>query len=251
MQNYPLSRLVINSDIAGSSTGGYPRQAELGRAATSLITAAIKQSAAPDEWTRSPRGDGEVTVAPTSVAPAWVLREFLDTVYAGALDYNRNKRHDDREDHRLRLRIGVAGGDVLVEDDEPTAGGPLTLAQRLQSSWAARQALQALDDAPLAAVIADDVYQRVVPHQANGFQPRQFRAVRVDVNGSPLDAWLYLPHTFPPHVDDAALASPGLPATRPQATPEPKSSKYDIDLHNPQATQVGDGNKMEVNFHGR
>ncbi|XVU20892.1 hypothetical protein ACQPZJ_26865 [Actinoplanes sp. CA-054009] len=239
----PAPGIVSNCDVVASSAGGYTRHAELNGAARSLIGEAIQESPAPTAWIRDSQGDGEVTVAPATIPAAWLLGNFLDEMYAGAMAYNRNKH----EDHRLRLRFGLAGGDVLIEDGVPRGGDPLVLAARLQNSPAAREATRSLPDAPLVAVVADDLYQRVVPHGAKGFQPRQFRGVTVDVNGVNVLAWLYVPHSYPPHVG-ATAAGPSAPTPPPPASPPP-ASKYDIRMDRTSGVQIGDNGQMWVGRH--
>ncbi|WP_250034181.1 RIP homotypic interaction motif-containing protein [Paractinoplanes maris] len=249
--NLPLAGVVLNSDIVDSSAGGYPRHGELGRTAESLITEAILKSPVPDAWTRSSRGDGEVTVAPGSIPAAWLLGDFVDALYEGAVAYNRNKRREDKDDHRLRLRVGIAGGDVLIEEGVPRGGDALVVAARLQNSAAAREAMRLLPDAPIAVILADDVYQRVVPHGAKAFDRRQFREITVDVNGISTTAWLYLPRTYPPQITPSATPAPSSspsPAATSRAT---AGSKYGISITNSDGIQVGDNNEQNNYRYGR
>ncbi|XVV17190.1 hypothetical protein ACQP2X_23280 [Actinoplanes sp. CA-131856] len=235
----PVPGIVSNCDVVASSGGGYTRHAELNGAARALIGEAIGESPAPAGWIRDSQGDGEVTVAPAAIPAAWLLGNFLNEMYEGVTAYNRNKH----EDHRLRLRFGLAGGDVLIEDGVPRGGDPLVLAARLQNSPAAREATRSLPDAPLVAVVADDLYQRVVPHGAKGLQPRQFRGVTVDVNGVNVLAWLYVPHSYPPHVG-ATAARPSAPSPSPAA-----ASKFDVRVDRSSGVQIGDHGQMWVGRH--
>ncbi|SNY55410.1 RIP homotypic interaction motif-containing protein [Paractinoplanes atraurantiacus] len=241
--NLPLPGIVINSDVVGSSAGDPPRQAELGRAVETVIAEAVERSSSSSRWIRSYRGDGEVTVAPPDVPAAWLLWDFLNTIHSSAAAYNRNKKHDAEVDHRLRLRIGMAGGDVLIEDGVDRAGDPFVLAARLQSSAAAREATEALPDAPVVAVISDDIYQRVVPYGANGLQPTNFRAVAVDVNGRAGTAWLYVPHSYPPHVAATSARPSAPPAPKPAP---PAASKYGVQVNDSSGVQIGDNGQMWV-----
>ncbi|MFF5081607.1 hypothetical protein ACFY36_31550 [Actinoplanes sp. NPDC000266] len=240
----PVPGIVSNCDVVASSAGGYTRHAELNGAARSLIAGAVRTSSAPAGWIRDSQGDGEVTVAPAAIPAAWMLWDFLNEMYAGVMAYNRNKH----EDHRLRLRFGLAGGDVLIEEGVPRGGDPLVLAARLQNSPAAREATRALPEVPLVAVVADDLYQRVVPHGANGLQPRQFRGVTVDVNDVKVLAWLYVPHSYPPHVG-ATAARPAAPAPPPAQPAPPAASKFDIRMDRPSGVQIGDNGQMWVGRH--
>lgn len=254
-RNLPRHGIVVNTDVVGSSAGGHPRQADLADASESVLSDAIATAPVPDPWVRSPRGDGEVSIAPASVPAAWLLAGFLNTVYAGAVAYNRNKRHDDSGDDRLRLRLGIDCGDVLINSDGETRGGiPLVRAARLQNSPAAREATVAVPDAPLIAVISDELYQRVVPHRETGLRPEEFGAVTVEIDGVPVRAWLHLPHYPPPSVGAAPEKTPTPPPkSRPKAKSpaEPKSpsedraaSKYDIKFKKAKNLTIGDNNEI-------
>ncbi|SCG67964.1 nucleotidyl cyclase domain-containing protein [Micromonospora coxensis] len=203
----PRPWTAISSDIVDSSPGGYPRHSDLALAAESIMSRVEQACPNGGSWIHRERGDGELVLVPADVPVAWVLARFLDQVRVEVGEYNRNKNAESR----LRLRIGIDFGDVQVDTAGiPRGGDAIVHAVRLQSCAAARDAMLAVPDAPVVAVVSDTVYQRVVPHQALGVQPRMFRRVRAHVPAKGFDAtaWLHLPGYPPPWVsaDDPAPA---------------------------------------------
>jgi hypothetical protein len=242
IRNLPLPGIVLNADVVGSSAGGHPRHEDLADALESVLSEAIATAPVPDAWARSRRGDGEVSVAPASVPAAWLLADFLSTVHASAKAYNRNKRTEDR----LRLRLGVDCGDVLINGrGEPSGGDPLVRAARLQESLAAREAAVAVPDAPLVAVISNELYERVVPYQEKGLWPREFGEVTVEIGDAPVRAWLYVPHFPPPRVGSTPKRSRP-PESKAPPGEGPASPKFRTKVTRSKGVAIGDG--TVINF---
>ncbi|BAL92164.1 hypothetical protein AMIS_69440 [Actinoplanes missouriensis 431] len=202
-ETLPRPGTAVSSDIVRSSPGGYPRHSELGLAAEEAIGAAIAAAGQPGEWARSSRGDGEMSVAPAGVAPATLLATALPRLAAALVRYNGNKT----KEHQLRLRLGLDSGDIQVDArGVPRGGDPLVIAARLQEHPANREAMTAVPDAPICALVSDTVYQRAVPYRALGLDPRHFRRLELRIEGREQIAWLYLPGFEPPDVDGAVRA---------------------------------------------
>ncbi|GIF51848.1 hypothetical protein DFJ67_5874 [Asanoa ferruginea] len=250
-ETLPIPHTVLSSDVVDSSPGGYPRHAELGQTAEAVITEAIQELGANENWPRSNRGDGEVTLAPATVPAARLLADFLRLVHDGLVTYNRNKSVD----HRLRLRFGVDHGDVVVDGGGvPRGGDPLVVAARLRDSAVAYEALAAVPSAPVVAVVSDLVYQRAVPANGRGLEVRMFRRVETTVSGRMVSCWLYVPGHEPPVVTEAtpsprpaarsaAAESPAAPsrtkASKSGAVPR-ESAKYRTSIKDSHNIHIGD-----------
>jgi class 3 adenylate cyclase len=192
----PRPYTAIFTDIVNSSAGGYRRHGNLGRAIRGIIGAAVDLSDLREKWIRADRGDGELILAPADVPAAWLLADFINRIRIGVRDYN----HDKHPDHRLRVRVGIAHGDVVVNDGKPEGGDTIVIANRLMDSDAAREAMLAVPQAPVAVMISDAFYQRVVPAGELGLEPSMFVQVEAEVPGKGFSetSWLHLPGHQPP-----------------------------------------------------
>ncbi|WP_067498399.1 hypothetical protein [Actinoplanes sp. TFC3] len=236
----PNPATAISYDIVGSSAGGYTRHNELLSATENAVTAIIEASPYPGQWVRSNRGDGEVTVALSGIPGAWILARFLPELHAALVGYNANKSVE----HRLLLRVGVAFGDVLVDNGMPRGGDALVMAARLRDDNAAYEAFDAVPAAQVVAMISDAAYERAVPHHAMGLESRRFRRVRTRIEGRPATGWLHVPHHEPPVVTGA---EPNAPAAQ---KPAPEPAKAEPVKKKPAKKKPSEGAKYHTEIEG-
>jgi hypothetical protein len=240
-ENFSKFVTCIAYDIVNSSAGGHLRHDKQLQAAEDAFTDAIATSADPAGWIRSNRGDGEVTLAPISVHPGWLLARFLPDLHESLVRYNQDKN----DAYKVRIRVGVTCGEVQIGDDGPRGGRPLVDAARLRDSDAAYEATTAVPSATVVALISDAVYARTVTEHVMSLEARRFRRVVTHSKNDEVAGYLYVPHHEPPMVPGADPNPASAP--KPAAAPSPAAASVPT---SPNPTAAGTWSKYQTSVTG-
>lgn len=168
-----------------------------------LAEAASNSGLSREKWERESTGDGELAVLPESEPPLSIVDDFPQELFASLNRYN----HDLLPDTWLRLRLAIHYGVVIPSANGYTGGAP-TYVSRMVDSRPIRAALD-VSGAPLAVLIAGQLFDETIAQRHTALDPAKFRRVTVRNKELTADAWLYVPG-----VDVHALdlsADPGEP----------------------------------------
>jgi hypothetical protein len=134
---------------------------------------------------RQDTGDGVLAVIPAHVPKAAVVADLVRELGVALAAYNRPRNADGR----LRLRLALHHGDVLI-DGTGFAGEAPIVVTRLVDAPAVRAAL---DDDPrldLALILSERLFQDTVVERFRGLDPADFTSVRVESDKFRATAWL-------------------------------------------------------------
>lgn len=145
------------------------------------------------------RGDAVLVLGPPGVSPAVLVEPLLSLLRAGLALYNRYASVAAR----LRLRAALHTGPVHA-DAYGLAGTAVHHAVRLESAEPVRAALRD-DDADLAFIVSDRLFDDIIRHGFGPIDPAAYRPVPAgDDRG-----WLTLPaHGRPPTAGDPGVTVP-------------------------------------------
>ncbi|MFF2043860.1 hypothetical protein ACFVVX_25905 [Kitasatospora sp. NPDC058170] len=144
------------------------------------------------------RGDGMLVLLPASTSPAVLLRELL----RGLQDALAEHHAKYRDDHRMRLRVGLHQG-LVIQHDERWAGTAINDLARLVDAGPVRRALAAAERAHLVVVVSEELHRTVVLGRYPGIDAAAYLpADFVTKHGEPRRGWVTVPG-YP--------APPGLP----------------------------------------
>ncbi|MGI5165410.1 hypothetical protein ACQEU3_13725 [Spirillospora sp. CA-253888] len=149
----------------------------------------------PDGWYRQVGGDGELVVLPTDSDVLRAVGPFTRRLEEALADRNRYRL----DTPRLRMRMALHHGPLLIEGPLGPAGDPPIVVARLLDSAPLRRHLADHPDRDLALVVSDSLYQDVVRSGFCELDPAAFTALEVETKGR-----LYRGHI---HDADAPLAS--------------------------------------------
>ncbi|MBW4719098.1 hypothetical protein [Saccharothrix obliqua] len=193
MSALALARTVLRLDVVGSSAGGRGRQVHLDRALEAVLDRAI-------DAVRDPRypiagsfrradGDSATLVVEAGVAKAWVVADFvLREVLIAVGEENRVANPE----HRLRLRVAIDHGEIVVEGQH-VGGDPVVATARLVDAPRLRESLADAPDQDLGLIVSDRFHGEVVRRGERGLDQVAFQPVDVPVSGSRLMGWLWVP----------------------------------------------------------
>ncbi|WP_214404715.1 hypothetical protein [Pseudonocardia lacus] len=199
MIDLPYPATVVSMDVIGSSSGNRRYGGDLDAGLDKVIDEAQADFRYPVEhWFRRSDGDSVTLVADARVPKARILVEFLGAVELGLARFNEFRAVGAR----LRVRTGVAHGDVVVSPPH-VLGAAVRTAARLRDCEPVRtQAIQ-VDDA-LTLAVSDALYQEVVVQEDLGLRRGDFREITPVVKDGVLTGWLRRPAD-----PDVAVAGPG------------------------------------------
>jgi hypothetical protein len=203
-----LPGTVIMPDIENYGAGGYRRHLRLQHGLHSVFEAACDESRVwRPEWHRQPSGDGELALIPASVPKARIV-DLIRELEIALNEYNADKVPT----HRIRLRLAVDHGDVVVSSGDLAGDAPITVA-RLCSAPALRRALAASPAASLAVIVSGRFYDDVIQFGPRGIDPAAFQRVLVIGKSFKEPAWIYVPAVDRPPVEavPAVHDDPGQP----------------------------------------
>lgn len=135
-------------------------------------------------------GDGIRIAAPPGTGKASLVHPLLHELDARLQAHNRTASASTR----IRVRIALHAGEIMIASEGTAAGRPLEILARLLDSAPVRAGLRsAPESVTLAALMSQHFYEETVPHGYPGIDPHAFTPVRVSAKEYQADAWLYLP----------------------------------------------------------
>lgn len=155
------------------------------------------------ECVRADRGDGMTVVVPADVPKSRLIHPLLGELAARLRQHNRYAG----EQTRIRLRVAIHAGEVLV-DAHGVTGRPKVHLARLLEADALRAALAtAPESATVALIVSETIYDNVVADGNLGIDPERYRRVTVSVKETTVPAWVHVPGhpavaALPPGKDD-------------------------------------------------
>lgn len=188
-----IDRFVMGVDMQKYSRLNTRRQADSQREmARMLDESAAEMALDRGQWDCQPGGDGEVAVLPPDTDLVKVVGPFVSVLADKLRVYNEDRVPDIKI--RLRLAMHI---DALKRSTFRYAGPALVVVSRLLDSRPVRDALVWAEDADLALIVSQPVYQKVVLSGLSSIRADQFRAVRVDLpsKGFSTMAYLHVPGT--------------------------------------------------------
>jgi hypothetical protein len=169
---YCIILIVDIEDFSGKHRDDAIR-AELRIRLRQLLTSALGEMGIRDaQYTMRTTGDGWLVTIDPVVGKPRILGPVVDRVAVGLRKHNR--RPDLAK--RLRVRLVVHAGDLLVAADGELVGAELNFAFRLLDAHQLR-ALLKQTSAPLVMCVSDAVYRQVVAQRHEGLNPTDFEPV--------------------------------------------------------------------------
>lgn len=187
------SIVVVDVERFGQRTN--PVQASLRTAMYEVVETAFADVRREGEVVRLDRGDGIVTLVPTSTADSVTLAgRFVD-----ALDRAlREKSRMFSAEHQMRMRVALHQGNCLP-DDNGWQGEAINTAARLVDAQELRDALAAAPDAAMAFIVSDEIYRGVIRHGYRYIDPASFARITLAKKELHEDAWISVPgYAYPP-----------------------------------------------------
>jgi hypothetical protein len=182
-------RLMLSVDVVGYGRRDDREHADVQRALLMVLNDAAHAVGLDRlDWTRQGAGDGELAILPDEVSEPVMVDDFVTELHAALRFYN----HGRMPEFRMRLRLAVHFG-AAIKADNGYAGQGVVLVSRLVDSGPPRLALEQDDDALLAVMLSDEVYQGVVVQRHTKLTDRDFREVAVANKETRVRAWLRVP----------------------------------------------------------
>lgn len=191
MNQAPEYRALLAVDIEKSSGRGDPALLAIRNALARAVAESVERSGiAWDACIREDLGDGLRVVAPSGASRAALIHPLTAELGARLQAHNRYAGPLTR----IRVRMAVHAGDVLIGADGSPAGASLAVLARMLESKACRDALKdAPETTPLALVVSQHVYEETVVHGYPGVDPDDFEAVDIVEKEYHARGWLHVP----------------------------------------------------------
>ncbi len=190
----PVHRALLAVDLEGSGQRDNHAVVESRRVLFGEVREAFEASGIP--WAAcatETAGDEMVVIVP----PEFPKRSLIHPLLGHLADGLRHHNRQAGANVRLRVRVAVHAGDLLV-DDYGTTGRPQTHLARLLGSKPLREALAAAPDtATVALMVSDHFYEDVVSQGHRGIDPDLFHPVAVHEKETETRGWLHVPGHSP------------------------------------------------------
>lgn len=209
-------RCVIGVDVKGYSLLNPRRQADTQRDLV-LVLSEAAQTAGLDrsEWELFPTGDGELAVLPADVDLLPVVAKLVPVLHE--LLVLRNSDRVPATQIRLRMAVHI---DALTPGSPGNyAGTALVTVSRLLDSQPVREALTRADDAMLAVILSEQVYEKVVLSGFVAWGEHAFVPVVVELPAKKFSHTAYLHVPGHDMRSFAAAAAPPAEGTGTEAKP--------------------------------
>ncbi|WP_194894729.1 hypothetical protein [Catenulispora pinisilvae] len=264
MNAVPEYRALLAVDVEGSSGRGNPALMTVRRTLAQALAESVERSGI--VWERCLRedlGDGIRLIAPEGASRAAFIHPLIVELGARLRAHNRYAGFSTR----IRLRVAVHAGDVIVGPDGAQAGASLAVLARMLDARASREALKREPETtPLVLLISDHVYEETVRHGYPGMDPGEFESVEIAEKEYTARGWLHVPGRRARQAVDNADSAEAVDArdSRPNAAPNavpsaapdavssaaPDTSVMIVEAHDrAQAHGVGSGT-MNIHYHG-
>ncbi|MGW2616870.1 hypothetical protein [Streptomyces sp. NPDC001500] len=190
MTSEALHRVIVLLGIEDFGSRPDAVRSRLRAALYGMVESALTQAGLdPGQRRIEDRGDSLLVLAPDSIPPARLLQAFVSS-----LDIDlRAHQQMHHVSHRLRLRVGMSHGPVVV-DAGHAVGRDIEDLSRLLDAEPVRQVLALADRASLILVVPDAFFDSVVRHGSRHTDPATYgpRDV-VTERGRTLRGWVTVP----------------------------------------------------------
>jgi hypothetical protein len=184
-------KLLVSVDTVGYGRRDDQRQAASQTALLRVLDAAARAAGLHrEQWWRSPAGDGELAELPDREPEPVVVDDFTRKLHAELAAHNR----DLVPDARLRLRMAIHYG-VTMPAENGRAGQGVVAVSRLVDSAPIKDAMARADQADLAVILSNQVFDDVIRQRHVSLAQDDFRQVTVRAKEYSATAWL---HVFGP-----------------------------------------------------
>ncbi|MEV4385875.1 hypothetical protein AB0J68_09105 [Micromonospora sp. NPDC049580] len=183
-----------------------------------MVAEALQECPLGGQWVIRKDGDGMTIVVPPAVSKEEVIGEFPPRVDRGLRRSNARLTPEAR----LRIRMAVTHGDVVVDEDDLIGGPALVEAARIRDIAPLRRAMNAAPGAFVGLVLADHVYRTSVLEGDPALMPQAYRKVVAKAKEYREPAWIRLWGAELP-----AEGAPDGPDTGP-TEPGPRSDASDV-----------------------
>jgi hypothetical protein len=221
-------------DVQGYGKRTSQRHLEIQHQLKRVMTQAATEAGVDrSQWKLQGKGDEELALVPLGESESRIVDDFVRHLDARLRGHN----NDLRPSARLRLRVAIHRG-VAQPAENGFAGQAVVVAARLLNAGPLRDALAEADDANLAVLLSDTVYQETVVGGHTTMQPDEFRRVAVRVKEYVADAWLRVPG-----VDVHRLSlSPGTQGADQETADQPRNAALKASVEE----AADDGGRMTV-----
>lgn len=193
MARLALSHTIVAIDVVSSSSGGRHRQrlldAHLEQALDQIFEFLASTPYAPHTGFRRIDGDSATLALPAAIPRAWITADLVLRELTIALgDLNRSIVDDER----LRLRVAIDHGELVVGPPPHLAGDAVARAARLLDGDALRMAMRERPEAALGLIVSDRFFHEVVGNRERDLDPDEFTPVVVTAKDFEETGWIRL-----------------------------------------------------------
>jgi class 3 adenylate cyclase len=207
----PVHRTIVVLDIVGFA---HPRRTDptrlrLRRQLYELVGRTLASTGIdPDQAPHVDLGDGMILLLEPQLPTTRVVDVLIPRLGAYLTEHNRQAAGDER----LRLRIALHRGEVLI-DPHGFVGGALVEASRLANTAALREQLHATT-ADMGVIVSDLVWRQLLESRHEPPDPGVYRPIAFSTHGVATRAWVHV--RGHPGRTGAVSAAPAFhPATAP------------------------------------
>ncbi|GIH76503.1 hypothetical protein [Planobispora longispora] len=209
MEHRTEHRIMIAADIEDYSSRNRDSQATLQRdLVRALDHAATLAQLGTLDWRRQEQGDGQFVVLPPGTGAVTVLTSFVTELNEVLAGYNSATS-------RMRMRLSVHEGPVVVDGANGFPGAHAVQVNRLVNAAALKAAMRARPEADLGVIISDRTFEDYVGQSRGGPSKDDFRRVKVAEKKERYIAHIHLPghnvHALGALPGSAEPAGPGSP----------------------------------------
>jgi hypothetical protein len=212
----PVNQSIFLVDIENFSTRPQAVQAVLHDRLYAVLSFALRKARIEESACRlQDRGDGVLMLLPPTISTAVLLREVM----RGLQDALAAHQGTYREDHAMRLRVGLHYGAVNLDGERWTSDAINDLAG-LVDAGAVRRVLATAERAHMVLVVSEHVHTSVVIGRHPGIDPAAYLPFDfVTKHGQARRGWVTVPGYPSPPGLPAAQGGPGAGAEGDSAAP--------------------------------
>ncbi|WP_250284134.1 hypothetical protein [Frankia sp. CiP1_Cm_nod2] len=223
MVHRPVNRRLVVVDIEGSSERDTPTQVDLRHRLKLVVEDGLDAVGLSARHGTAPSIQDRYDSLLIAIDPAVSLADLTDTFLDRLATALRHDRKRASPAARMRLRVAIHDGDVLIDDDV-ISGRHAVEVCRLVDADPLREAFTAAPEADLAVIVSDRVYQSVVAEDYGRVPPSAYQRVDVTIKSLRTRAWIYVPNA------DGWRQRPGAPTPPPfPGRPGKDSGQRDAD----------------------
>jgi hypothetical protein len=186
----PVHRTIMVLDIVGFAHPHRtdPTRLRLRHQLYELVGQALTGTGIdPDHTPHVDLGDGAMVLLDPRLPASRVVEVLIPRLGASLTERNRRVASDER----LRLRVAVHRGEVLI-DPHGFVGGALVEASRLSNTAVLREQLDATS-ADMAVIVSDLVWRELLESRREPLDPDAYHPVGFSTHGVVTRAWVHVP----------------------------------------------------------